>query len=413
MPTIARGSAYSLAITRRGTLLGLAAVGAGGARLALADPAPAPSTAGDDPRFVVILLRGALDGLSAVPPYGDKDLMQLRGELLSPPPGRQGGLLDLGGFYGLHPALEGMHGLYAAGELLIVHAVAGSYRSRSHFQAQDYMESGAEERMSSGWLNRALGALPGGATRDTVEPAVALRVTLPLLLRGPVKVGTYAAPAFLPLDLDLYRRIATMNRADPVTGPAIADALRERGFDQAAIVVSDQRTPESDAFTYLAASAGRLLSAPGGPQVAALELEGWDTHTGQSTRLPAALRQLDAGLLALKTELGEAFWRRTCVLVITEFGRTVRANGTGGTDHGTATCAVIAGRAAAGGVVHASWPGLSSANLFEDRDLQPTLDLRSVTKGLLAGHLGLDTSGLASVFPGSETAPPLRGLLRV
>jgi hypothetical protein len=115
------------------------------------------------------------------------------------------------------------------------------------------------------------------------------------------------------------------------------------------------------------------------------------------------LRQLDAGLLALKTELGEAFWRQTCVLVITEFGRTVRAHGTRGTDHGTATCAFIAGGAAAGGVVHASWPGLSSANLFEDRDLQPTLDLRSVTKGLLAGHLGLDTGGLANVFPGSET----------
>ena len=144
-----------------------------------------------------------------------------------------------------------------------------------------------------------------------------------------------------------------------------------------------------------------------------MELEGWDTHTGQPTRLAAALRQLDAGLVALKAALGDEAWRQTCVLIITEFGRTVRANGTRGTDHGTATCAFIAGGAVAGGAVRANWPGLSSANLFEDRDLQPTLDLRSVTKGLLAGHLGIDERGLASVFPESEVAPPLRGLLRV
>lgn len=241
---------------------------------------------------------------------------------------------------------------------------------------------------------------------------MALRVTLPLLLRGPTKVGTYAAPVFLPLDLDLYRRIAAINRADAITGPAIAEALRERGFDQTVMVRADHRSPESDAFSYLATSAGELMRAVDGPRVAALESEGWDTHIGQGTRLWPALRQLDAGLVALKAALGDEAWRQTCVLVITEFGRTVRVNGTRGTDHGTATCAFIAGGAIAGGGIRANWPGLSSANLFEDRDLQPTLDLRSVIKGLLAGHLGIDGAGLASVFPDSEVAPPLGGLLR-
>lgn len=413
MPMATHGAASCLAITRRGTLLGLAAIGAGHARIAFAEPAPAGGMAGDNRRFAVVLLRGALDGLSAVTPYGDKDLASLRGELLPPPPGQDDGLLDLGGFYGLHPALRGMHGLYAAGELLIVHAVAGPYRSRSHFQAQDYMESGAEERMSSGWLNRVLSALPGGLPQDAAQPAVALRVTVPLLLRGPINVATYAAPVFLPLDLDLYRRIAAINRADPVTGPAIAEALRERGFDQGAISDAGQRPADSDAFTYLAGSAGELMRAPYGPRVAALELEGWDTHSGQPTRLAAALRQLDVGLVALKAALGDDAWRQTCVLIITEFGRTVRANGTRGTDHGTATCAFVAGGAVAGGSVRANWPGLSSANLFEDRDLQPTLDLRSVAKGLLAGHLGLDETEMASVFPGSEAVPLMRGLLHI
>ena len=403
-------------ITRRAALLGLtAAWSCGGASLALAG-------AGTQQRLVVVILRGALDGLAAVTPYGDPNLLAWRADLVPPQPGTDGGLLDLGGFFGLHPALTGMHGLYQAGELLPVHAAAGHYRSRSHFEAQDCLESGADQRMDSGWLNRAVAALPRGASPG--GPALAVGVAVPLLLRGATPVGAWAPQSFGQPAPDLYARIADLNHADPITGPAIAEglrergfssaalgAVRERGFSSAALGAADGRAAERFAFPALAAAAGRMLAASDGPRVAALEVQGWDTHAGQMRRLVAPLRQLDAGLVALKDGLGEA-WRRTAVLVVTEFGRTVRSNGTGGTDHGTGTVAFIAGGAVAGGRVGGSWPGLAQTQLFEDRDLAPTTDIRALAKGLLAGHLGLSPAALAGVFPGSDDVAPAHGLLR-
>lgn len=389
-------------LSRRSALLGLAsAVVLGRASLALA---AAPT----EKRVAVIILRGAMDGLSAVVPYGDPDLATWRPELLPPEPGRPGGLLDLGGFYGLHPALVGMHRMYRAGELLPVHAVAGHYRSRSHFEAQDYLESGTDQRMDSGWLNRALQAMPARAPGE--DAAVAVSVTVPLLLRGPVGVATWAPPSFDPLDADLYWRIAALNQGDPVTGPALMDAMRQRGFSER-VLASGQPPREQDAFGALCLSAGRLMQAADGPRVAALELEGWDTHTGQPARIGAALAELDAGMVALKAGLGDA-WAKTVVLVVTEFGRTVRADGTLGTDHGTGTAAFVAGGGVAGGRVQANWPGLAQRNLFEDRDLQPTADLREIGKGVLAAHLGLDAAALLAIFPDSAAIAPMGGLLR-
>ena len=388
-------------LTRRSALLGLAgAVSLGRASLALA-------AAATDRRFAVVILRGALDGLSAVVPYGDRDLAGLRGPLLPLQPGQDGGLLDLGGFYGLHPALMHLHELYAANEFLPVHAVAGSYRSRSHFEAQDYMESGADHRLTSGWLNRVAALIPAtGAS----EPALSVGTSLPLLLRGPTRVGNWLPPLFQEPEPDLYTRIAALHGHDPVTGPAIAEGLKERGFTMAAL--SGMETPPNRfAFPTLAGTAGKLLAAADGPRLAALEIGGWDTHTAQTNRLNFPLRQLDDGLAALKAGLGDA-WRKTAVLVMTEFGRTVRENGTNGTDHGTGTVAFVLGGAVAGGRVQSDWPGLSADRLFEDRDLQPTADLRSVAKGLLAQHLGVDAAGLAKVFPDSRSATPMRGLLQ-
>jgi len=390
-------------LSRRSALLGLSsAVVLGRTSLALA---AAPT----EQRFAVIILRGAMDGLSAVVPYGDPDLAKWRPELLPPEPGQPGGLLDLGGYYGLHPALTGMHEMYRRGELLPVHAVAGHYRSRSHFEAQDYLESGTDVRMDSGWLNRALSMMPKPALPGQ-EPAITVSVTVPLLLRGPIEVATWAPPTFDPLDADLYFRIVALNQPDPITGPALVDAMRQRGFSDKALA---SRTPprNQDAFASLCGAAARLMRAPDGPRVAALELEGWDTHTGQPPRLAAALTELDTGLVEFRKEMGD-IWKRTVVLVVTEFGRTVRADGTLGTDHGTGTAAFIAGGAVAGGRVQANWPGLAQHNLFENRDLQPTADLREVGKGLLAAHLGLDAAALLQVFPGSEQAMPMGRLLR-
>jgi uncharacterized protein (DUF1501 family) len=391
-------------LTRRSTLLGLvSAFNLGRASLALAN---APT----DKRFVVVIQRGALDGLSAVVPYGDPALASLRGELVPPAPNQDGGVLDLGGFYGLHASLSNLHAMYQAGELLPVHAVAGSYRVRSHFEAQDYLESGADHRMTSGWLNRAVAAMPAAALGRPEGDALAIGVAVPLLLRGPALVGSWAPHGFAAPEPDLYARVAALSQGDRVLGPAIAEGLRERGFSNA---VMNGEAPETNryAFSALAKAAGEMLGAANGPRIAALEIGGWDTHVAQTPRLAGVLRQLDEGLMALKSGLGDT-WRQTAVLTMTEFGRTVRVNGTKGTDHGTGTVAFVLGGAVAGGRVVADWPGLGSGRLLEDRDLQPTRDLRSVAKGLLAQHLGLAAPALARVFPDSDAATPMPGLIR-
>jgi uncharacterized protein (DUF1501 family) len=392
-------------LPRRAALLGLAtSFSIGRATLALAS---APT----DKRLVVVILRGALDGMAAVVPYGDPGLAVLRAEIIPPGPGQPDGLLDLGGFYGLHPALTGVHDMYRANEALAVHAVAGPYRVRSHFEAQDYLESGADHRMTSGWLNRAVAALGPATTERPEGEALAVGVSVPLLLRGPARVSNWAPHGFSQPSPDLYSTIAALNQHDPVTGPAIAEGLRARGFS-ASVMAGEEEPKDKNAFPTLARSAGEMLRAADGPRIAALEIGGWDTHTAQTNRLPRALTQLDAGLVALKTALGPA-WSQTAVLVMTEFGRTARVNGTKGTDHGTGTVAFVVGGAVAGGRVRATWPGLGAGQLFENRDLAPTTDLRAVAKGMLAAHLGLDTGALGRVFPGGDGVGAMPGLIRV
>ena len=396
-------------LKRRTALLGLASsVTLRGATLALA-AAPV------DKRLIVVILRGALDGMAAVVPYGDPDLAGLRGAIVPPEPGQPEGMLDLGGFFGLHPALSGLHGLYQANELLAVHAVAGGYRARSHFEAQDYLEMGCDDCMTSGWLNRAVVALQSGAwsgdrgrlNRD----ALAVGVSVPLLLRGPAPVTNWAPHGFGTAAPDLYAAIAALNHGDPITGPAIAEGLRARGFSAMAMA-QEGDVPNRYAFPALAHAAGEMLRDDAGPRIAALELGGWDTHAAQVNRLIAPLKQLDAGLVMLKEALGPV-WTRSVVLVMTEFGRTARINGTSGTDHGTGTVAFVLGGAVAGGRVKATWPGLKASQLLENRDLAPTSDLRAVAKGVLASHLGLLPGALADVFPGSLSVAAMDGLIRV
>jgi uncharacterized protein (DUF1501 family) len=392
-------------LSRRTTLLGLAtSASLGRASLALAQ---APG----DKRLIVVILRGALDGMAAVVPYGDPDLAGLRGEIVPPEPGQANGLLDLGGFFGLHPALTGLHAMYKANEALAVHAVASAYRVRSHFEAQDYLESGTDHRMTSGWLNRAVAALPPDGARRVEGDALAIGVSVPLLLRGSAQVANWAPHGFSQPAPDLYATIAALNQHDPVTGPAIAEGLRARGFS-ASVMGGEQEQQEKYAFPALAHAAGTLLRAPDGPRIAALEIGGWDTHTAQVNRLTGPLKQLDAGLVALRTALGPA-WAHTAVLVMTEFGRTARLNGTKGTDHGTGTVAFVLGGAVAGGQIKATWPGLGSGQLFENRDLAPTTDLRAVAKGMLAFHMGLDAGALGLVFPDSDSVGAMPELIRV
>ena len=387
-------------ITRRAALLGLgAAFSLGRASLALA---AAPT----ENRFVVVLLRGALDGMSAVQPYGDPDCASVRGSLALAEPGAAPGettLLDLGGFYGMHPHLANLHAMYKAGNALILHAAAGHYRSRSHFEAQDYLECGADQRLASGWLNRAVAAMPVRPGRDV---ALSMGVAAPLLLRGPATVAAWAPEHFgqTPPD-EFYGRLMALSRHDPVIGPALAEGIRQRGMSPGDLAGGH------GGAVVLAGAAGRLLAAPNGPRVAALELAGWDTHSAQAQRLKQQFKALDEAMGALQAGLGDA-WPRTAVLLVTEFGRTAHINGTQGTDHGTGGVAFLLGGAVAGGRVRADWPGLGSGRLFEGRDLMPTTDVRAIAKGVLASHLGLGPAGLEAAFPGSGDAQPLSGLVR-
>jgi uncharacterized protein (DUF1501 family) len=362
-----------------------------------------------DSRFVLIFLRGAMDGLDVVVPYGDPNLKVWRPSLVLPEPGRVNGLADLGAFWGLHPSLKAMHALYVSNDLLPIQCVSGPNRSRSHFEAQDIMETGAEKRLTSGWLNRIAALLPENPRCDV---AFNIGEASPLVLHGPTPTTAWNPFLARPqVSAGFYQNIVAMHADDPLTGPEVADGLRERHFidNVLAGTLYDGLEP---GFPRLARAVAKMLAAPDGPRLAELDLGGWDTHIDQRPRLAEALHTLDEGIAVLRAGLADV-WPRTVILVLTEFGRTVRVNGSGGTDHGTATAAFLIGGAVAGGRVLADWPGLAAGQLFEDRDLQPTLDIRAVAKGLLGPHLGLSAASLAKVFPDSESVAPKAGLLQV
>lgn len=379
------------------------------------------------PRLVVIILRGGLDGLHAVPPIGDPDYARLRGDAALAASGEEAALA-LDGHFALHPALGSLAEAYREGSLVALQAVATPYRERSHFDAQDLLETGMSlpHARSDGWLNRALQALPGAVTRGDL--GIALSPTLPLVLRGAAPVGNWS-PSRRPVPDDGF--LANVERLY-AQDPALAAALA-RARDIQAMAVGEGDEPgamragagpmaaggkpgaRGAAVVPLARAAGQFLAEPDGPSVAVLDLGGWDSHVAAFTpngALSRSLNQLDAGLAALRERLGE-HWAHTAVLVMTEFGRTARPNGTGGTDHGTATCAFVLGGAVRGGRVIADWPGLRPADLYENRDLKPTLDLRRVAKGLLIEHLRVPEAAIErSVFPDSAGVTPLAGLVR-
>ena len=390
-------------LSRRSALLGLSAVFTlGRGSLALAQ-------AQTEKRLIVINLRGAMDGLATVIPYGDPGLVALRGAV-SPAPGEPNGPLDLGGFYALNPAMTNLYTMYKAGEFLPIHAVAGPYRDRSHFLAQDFLESGADHRLASGWLNRTLVAIPTPAGLPPEREGVAIGGQVPLLMRGAAPVSNWAPGGLPSPEAGLYATIAALNRPDPVIGPAVMIGLSSRGFSAGVLNGMEQDRSQGQ-FATLATSAGQMLRTANGPRIASMELGGWATHIGQAVRLTNLLRQLDNGLSALKTTLGP-IWRQTVVLVMTEFGRTAKMNGTGGTDHGTGTVSLVIGGAVAGGRVAGTWPGVGPGKLLDNRDLAPTTDLRAITKAILAQHLGLDRRALGQIFPGSEAVEPMGGVIQ-
>ncbi|MCJ2010456.1 DUF1501 domain-containing protein [Methylobacterium sp. J-092] len=392
--------------TRRGLL-------AAGSTLAAAGLMPRiASAATRDPRFVFVILRGALDGLAFLPAIGDPAYAALRGPLALPASGA-GAALPFGGLFGLNPNLPFLKGLFDAREALMLHAVATPYRERSHFDGQDVLENGTPSPNGSGtgWLNRAAALLPSaGPARG--RDLFACGATVPLVMRGPAPVMSWS-PGNLRAPLD--DTVMRLERLYGERDPALLAALTESNRLDAMLPEGGQAVGgPGRIYATLAAAAGRMLARPDGPRIATLALDGWDTHAAEgpaSGRLAHLLKALDDALAALKAELGPA-WGDTVVAVATEFGRTAHANGTDGTDHGTAAAAFLAGGAVAGGRVVADWPGLAPAALLEGRDLRPTTDLRAVLKGVLRDHLGLPDRALAdTVFPGSGGVAPMRDLL--
>jgi uncharacterized protein (DUF1501 family) len=405
-------------VTRRDFFqsIGLTSVGIAMPRFLLAK-------AETDARFVFVILRGALDGLAAVPPYGDGNYTSKRGELALSIAGGDAGALQLNELFALHASLRNLHAWYEANELAVIHAVASPYRERSHFDGQDLLENGTlkPHGANDGWLNRALAAIPAAQGRAAEKFALAFAQNVPLVLRGDARVGSWAPSRMPDTDADTLQRIAEMYAGNDYFSSRLeaaisADAMAvESGSKKEGMDATTVRRDPLGALTTIAAAAGRMMKPSDGARIAVIETTGWDTHANQGAErglLATRLAALDTALGALHSELGET-WKQTVVLIATEFGRTVAVNGTRGTDHGTGTCAFVAGGAVKGGRVLADWPGLANSNLYQGRDLNPTLDLRSVCKGILIEHLGLSAAHVETkVFPDSRAAKPLVGLVR-
>jgi uncharacterized protein (DUF1501 family) len=393
-------------ITRRKVItgMGLGVVAAG-------LPTVSFARANTDVRLVLFILRGAVDGLAVAPPWSENQYRSLRGELAID----SGEVLNLDGMFGLHPSLSNTFELYNRNEALVVQAVASPYRERSHFDGQDVLENGSTTAgdLRNGWLNRAIGPL-GGTFGD--ESAIALAQNTPLILRGDNSVSSWA-PSQLPhANDDTLRRIESLYARDEFFATRFRQALDSQQIaGSMQDMAGGRRNNELEQWNELAESTAKFLTADGGPQVAVLECGGWDTHANQGAGtgyLANRLAALDKAIGTLRSELGDT-WYDTAVAVVTEFGRTAKINGTRGTDHGTGGAALLLGGAVNGGQVLADWPGLASKDLYEGRDLYPTMDLRSVFKSLLLEHLQLDAAFVEkAVFPGSASAKPIDGLIR-
>jgi uncharacterized protein (DUF1501 family) len=437
-------------ISRRSLLAQAAGLGVsvsflGGSAFAAADGAMARR------KMVVVICRGGMDGLTVSPPVGDPDYAALRGAVAVTPDEA----LKLDGTFGLHPALESVHALALKGQARIAPAIASPDRARSHFEAQDVLETGAAEvyGVNTGWLNRTLEVM--GPSR--IE-GLSVGATAPLILRGKVQAASWSPGKGVDETARLPTLLQDLYKADPMMGRAFARGLETEAMAQQAMtalnpapvpvstdatamapkamwrnaVNTSTATPQvtappamapdkaaaiasqrqgREAARKLGSTLAGFMIQQGGPRIAAISLDGWDTHAGQVGQLNTRLSYLDAVLDGLNTGLGEE-WSNTVVVAATEFGRTARVNGTGGTDHGTGSTALVLGGGLKTGGIIGDWPTLKQDALFENRDVRPTLDMRGLFKGVLAEHMGVDRAALETkVFPDSADAKAVTGLV--
>lgn len=390
-------------LSRRAFLGRSAAIGCSAAASPLLTPI-ALAAAPWDTRLVVIVLRGAMDGLDAVRPYGAPELRALRGDLAAGP---EADAIDLDGFFAMHPMLAPLTGLWKAGQLGFVHAVSTPYRDkRSHFDGQDILEAGTPGLVSGsdGWLNRMLGELTGTEART----AFALGQGDMKVLSGPEPVSNWSPEADLTLSPQAELLARHIMQSDPAMLAALSDAIDlSDASGMASMSRADRGEAAHDKIADFAATQLR-----GDTRIVSFSINGWDTHRTQSRSIRGALRRLADTILALQNGVGPAIWDKTAIVAMTEFGRTAALNGTGGTDHGTGGAMVLAGGAIRGGRVYGDWPGLAEADLYARRDLMATGDVRAPAAWIMAGLTGLSQSTLERVvFPGLEMGGD-PGLLR-
>ena len=431
----------NIPLSRRSLLagIGLSVSFLGGSALAAADGPMARR------KMVVVICRGGMDGLTVSPPVGDPDYAALRGAVAVP----ADQALKLDSTFALHPALASVHALALKGQARIAPAIASPDRARSHFEAQDVLETGAAQvyGVNSGWLNRTLEVM----CPKKVE-GLSVGATAPLILRGKVQAASWSPGKGVDETARLPMLLQDLYRSDPLMGPAFARGLETESMAETAMIgldaaptpvsadaasmapnmgpqkavnttamASPGMTPTAEAAAAqrkgredarkLGSTLAGFMAQPGGPRIAALSLDGWDSHAGQVGQLNTRLTYLDAVLDGLNTGLG-AEWSNTLVVVATEFGRTARVNGTGGTDHGTGSTALVLGGGLKRGGIIGDWPTLKQDALFENRDVRPSLDMRGLFKGVLAEHMGVDRTALeTTVFPDSASAKPVVGLV--
>ena len=399
-------------ITRREFLKSAGALAAMG--LASGWPRMGCANVPTDNRFVFVILRGAMDGLAAVAPYGDPNYRTARGGLALNNPGQPDGLLDLNGYFGLNPGMQPLMPLYQQRQMLVVHAVASPYRERSHFDAQNVLENGTTHANGTdGWLNRALQVLSADPSA-----AIAINQQVPLVLQGKMEVASWSPKGNAAPKGEYLEKIGALYQRDPLLADAYGEAMKAQALASQALTQDDKmanKAAKPPAQLYVAAQAmAAMLKAENGPRVAVLEAGGWDTHVNQGTgtgQLYNRLGDLATALAVIAPTMGDA-WKKTVVVVATEFGRTVAQNGTGGTDHGTGGMMLVMGGNINGGNVLTRWPGLAENQLYQGRDLMPTVDMRSVFKTVLYSHLQTPNAPLESViFPGSQDAGLIKGLM--
>ena len=344
----------------------------------------------EDRKFIFILLRGGMDGLSALTPNDVDQISYIRPVLSQ----RIGERINLDNGFRLHPALTHVKDFYDAGDVTFIHACSTPYRERSHFEAQDVLEVLSQDNIREGWLNRTLSVIGG--------QGLAVARSIPLAMQGQNSVINWSPPLFDSAPESLLDRLADLYTGNPQFSVPLKTARKNK------ISGTPINRRLNRRFTYESIIAlkalGERMSMDGGPGIGMVALDGWDTHAHQAGILNRKLSNLNEGLFTLKRELAE-HWGNTCIVIASEFGRTAAMNGTRGTDHGTGGLMILLGGAVKGGNVKGDWPGIEKKKLYKGRDLAPANDVTAVLKGVLRDHLGIDRATLNnSIFPNSSRA---------